>query len=223
MHKIMIVEDDPSISNSIKKHLEKWGYQADCACDFHEIFSYFLKTEPHLVILDITLPFFDGYHWCRQIREVSQVPIIFLSSAGENMNIIMAMNMGADDFISKPFDLDVLAAKIQALLRRTYSFSKDYSILTFHDVLLNLLDSTLSFRDQKISLTKNELKILQVLFEHPGMIVSRNDLMDALWQSDQFIDDNTLSVNVNRLRKKLLDIGLSDFIVTKKGNGYMVV
>lgn len=223
MHKIIIVEDDPSISNSIKKHLEKWGYQADCACDFHEIFSYFLKTEPHLVILDITLPFFDGYHWCRQIREVSQVPIIFLSSAGENMNIIMAMNMGADDFISKPFDLDVLAVKIQALLRRTYSFSKDYSILTFHDVLLNLLDSTLSFRDQKISLTKNELKILQILFEHPGMIVSRNDLMDALWQSDQFIDDNTLSVNVNRLRKKLLDIGLSDFIVTKKGNGYMVI
>lgn len=223
MHKIMIVEDDPSISNSIKKHLEKWGYQADCACDFHEIFSYFLKTEPHLVILDITLPFFDGYHWCRQIREVSQVPIIFLSSAGENMNIIMAMNMGADDFISKPFDLDVLTAKIQALLRRTYSFSKDYSILTFHDVLLNLMDSTLSFRDQKIPLTKNELKILQVLFEHPGAIVSRNDLMDALWQSDQFIDDNTLSVNVNRLRKKLLDIGLSDFIVTKKGNGYMVV
>lgn len=222
MYKIMIIEDDQVISSSLKSHLEKWNYEVKCVEDFNNVMDLFLSFDPELVLLDISLPLFNGYYWCEQIRKVSQIPIIFISSTSENMNIVMAMNMGGDDFINKPFDLNVLTAKIQAILRRTYSFSKEFHVLTYKDVMLNLLDATLTFQDQTLELTKNELKILQLLFEKPETIVSRDEIMNHLWQDHQFVDDNTLSVNVNRLRKKLEDIGLKNFIMTKKGMGYIL-
>ena len=175
-----------------------------------------------LVLLDIHLPFFDGYYWCQEIRKISQVPIVFISSANENMNIVLAMNMGGDDFINKPFDLQVVQAKLQAILRRTYSFSKDFHLLTYQDVHLDILAGKITYQQKELILTKNELKILEYLFEHAEVIVSRIDLMNHLWDDHQFIDDNTLSVNMNRLRKKLEDIGLHDFIHTKKGLGYLL-
>lgn len=222
MYKIMIIEDDQVISSSLKSHLEKWNYEVKCVEDFNNVMDLFLSFDPELVLLDISLPLFNGYYWCEQIRKVSQIPIIFISSTSENMNIVMAMNMGGDDFINKPFDLNVLTAKIQAILRRTYSFSKEFHVLTYKDVMLNLLDATLTFQDQTLELTKNELKILQLLFEKPETIVSRDEIMNHLWQDHQFVDDNTLSVNVNQLRKKLEDIGLKNFIMTKKGMGYIL-
>ncbi len=222
MQKIMIVEDDITISSMIKEHLEKWNYEVFDSKIFNNIIEDFIHYSPDLVLLDIYLPLYNGYHWCEKIRQISQIPIIFISSANENMNIIMAMNMGGDDFITKPFDLNVLISKIQAILRRTYSFSKEFHILSYQDVYLNLLDATVSYRDQIINLTKNELKILQLLFERPQTIISRDELMNHLWQNNQFVDDNTLSVNMNRLRKKLEEIGLKSFIVTKKGLGYIL-
>jgi len=222
MQKIMIVEDDITISSMIKEHLEKWNYEVFDSKNFNNIIEDFIHYSPDLVLLDIYLPLYNGYHWCEKIRQISQIPIIFISSANENMNIIMAMNMGGDDFITKPFDLNVLISKIQAILRRTYSFSKEFHILSYQDVYLNLLDATVSYRDQIINLTKNELKILQLLLERPQTIISRDELMNHLWQNNQFVDDNTLSVNMNRLRKKLEEIGLKSFIVTKKGLGYIL-
>lgn len=168
------------------------------------------------------LPFFNGFHWCSEIRKFSKVPVMFISSAQDNMNIVMAMNMGGDDFIAKPFDLNVLTAKVGALLRRTYSFQGQVNIIEHKGVVLNLSDTTLTYKDNKIELTKNDYKILQILMENVGRVVSREDIMQRLWESDNFIDDNTLTVNVTRLRKKLADFGLKDFIVTKKGLGYMV-
>lgn len=205
MQKIMIVEDDEVIALAIQKHLETWNYEVEVVDDFEHVLDLYLQKQPELILLDISLPFYNGYHWCEQIRKVSSVPIIFISSANENMNIVMAISMGADDFITKPFDFHVLTAKIQALLRRTYSFSKSMQVLTYKDLVLNILDATISYHHQTIELTKNELKILQVLFEKSEVFVSRDDLMMALWQSNEFIDDNTLSVNMNRLRKKLDD------------------
>lgn len=222
MYKIMIIEDDEVISSLLKSHLEKWNYEVKCVEDFNKVMDLFLSFTPELILLDISLPLFNGYYWCEQIRKVSQIPIIFISSTSENMNIVMAMNMGGDDFINKPFDLNVLTAKIQAILRRTYSFSKEFHVLTHKDVMLNLLDASLIYQDQSLELTKNELKILQLLFEKPETIISRDEIMNHLWQDHQFVDDNTLSVNINRLRKKLEDIGLSDFIITKKGMGYIL-
>ena len=194
MQKIMIVEDDEVIALAIQKHLETWNYEVEVVDDFEHVFDLYLQKQPELILLDISLPFYNGYHWCEQIRKVSSVPIIFISSANENMNIVMAISMGADDFITKPFDFHVLTAKIQALLRRTYSFSKSMQVLTYKDLVLNILDATISYHHQTIELTKNELKILQVLFEKSEVFVSRDDLMMALWQSNEFIDDNTLSV-----------------------------
>lgn len=178
---------------------------------------------PHIVLMDIKLPFYNGYHWCSEIRRVSKLPIMFLSSASDNMNIVMAMNMGADDFIAKPFDLEVLTVKIQALIRRSYDFSVGSSVISHKDAILNLTDATINYKDEQIELTKNELKILQTLMENKEKIVSRDDLMAKIWESDDYIDENTLSVNVNRLRKKLKEIGLDDFIMTKKGLGYKLV
>ncbi|MFR1296950.1 MAG: response regulator transcription factor [Coprobacillus cateniformis] len=166
MQKIMIVEDDEIISSTLKKHLEKWNYDVYVIEDFENIMDIFMKEQPALVLLDISLPYYNGYHWCQEIRKVSEVPIIFISSTNENMNIVMAMNMGADDFINKPFDLNVLTAKIQAILRRTYSFSKQFHILTYKDLVLNILEATISYQIQIIELTKNELKIMQMLFEN---------------------------------------------------------
>ena len=220
MQKIMIVEDDEVISSTLKRHLEKWTFEVYVVEDFEHVMEVFLDYQPTLVLLDISLPFYNGYHWCQEMRKVSEIPIIFISSTNENMNIVMAMNMGADDFINKPFDLNVITAKIQAMIRRTYSFSKQFHILTYKELILNLLEATVSYRDQVIELTKNELKIMQMLFEKAETYVSRDELMIELWQSDQFVDDNTLSVNMNRLRKKLDDFGLDSLIQTKKGIGY---
>lgn len=220
MHKILLVEDDEVIRQQVKKMLEQWGYEVVLVEDFMEVLSFFVKVEPHLVLMDIGLPLFNGYHWCQEIRKVSKVPIMFLSSRDQAMDIVMAINMGGDDFVTKPFDQNVLLAKIQGLLRRSYEFGKDQSLLEYMGVILNLKAMDLVYQGEVVSLTKNEFQILQVLFERSGNIVSREDLMKELWNSDFFIDDNTLSVNVARLRKKLEAVGLKDFIETKKGVGY---
>ena len=220
MHKILLVEDDEVIRQQVKKMLEQWGYEVVLVEDFMEVLSIFVKVEPHLVLMDIGLPLFNGYHWCQEIRKVSKVPIMFLSSRDQAMDIVMAINMGGDDFVTKPFDQNVLLAKIQGLLRRSYEFGKDQSLLEYMGVILNLKAMDLVYQGEVVSLTKNEFQILQVLFERSGNIVSREDFMKELWNSDFFIDDNTLSVNVARLRKKLEAVGLKDFIETKKGVGY---
>ena len=220
MHKILLVEDDEVIRQQVKKMLEQWGYEVVLVEDFMEVLSIFVKEEPHLVLMDIGLPLFNGYHWCQEIRKVSKVPIMFLSSRDQAMDIVMAINMGGDDFVTKPFDQNVLLAKIQGLLRRSYEFGKDQSLLEYMGVILNLKAMDLVYQGEVVSLTKNEFQILQVLFERSGNIVSREDLMKELWNSDFFIDDNTLSVNVARLRKKLEAVGLKEFIETKKGVGY---
>ena len=221
MYKIYMIEDDEGIFEASKKHGEKYELEFIGVNNFRKITDEFREIQPHLVIMDIGLPSFDGYYWCSKIREISTVPIIFLSSAALNMNMVMAMNMGGDDFVAKPFDYEVLLAKIQALLRRTYSFNlsehKDES-----ELYLNTANCTLVYRGENVDLTKNEYRILSVLFDNKGEIVSREKLMDTLWESDCYIDDNTLTVNINRLRKKLSNIGLSYLIVTKKGLGYLL-
>lgn len=220
MYRILIVEDDEIIARSIQEHLQVWNYEVYRIQDFSQVMAEFAAVQPQLVLMDITLPFFNGYHWCSEIRKVSQVPVVFLSSASDNMNIVMAVNMGADDFIAKPFDMDVLTVKIQALLRRSYDFAGTSSILEHKGVMLNITEATLTYQEEKIELTKNDLKILQVLMENKEKVVSRDTLMTKLWESDDYVDENTLSVNVNRLRKKLESIGIEEFIITKKGIGY---
>ncbi len=222
MYKILIVEDDEVIAGSLRRHMESWGYEARCIDDFQNVLAEFAAFEPQLVLMDISLPFFNGFHWCAEIRKISKVPVIFVSSASDNMNIVMAVNMGGDDFICKPFDLNVLTAKVQAMLRRTYDFAGETNLLQHAGVIHNLSDTTVTYKGEKVELTKNENRILQLLMEHNGKAVSRDDIMTYLWESDSFVDDNTLTVNVTRLRKKLEDIGLADFIKTKKGIGYMV-
>lgn len=222
LYKILIVEDDETIVGGLKNHLGKWNYQAECMTDFKDVMGKFVDFEPQLVLLDIVLPFFNGFHWCQEIRKISKVPIIFLSSANDNMNIVMAMNMGGDEFIEKPFDLNVVTAKVQAVLRRTYEFRGTADIMEWNGAILNLADATVLYQDQKQELTKNEFKILQMLLENTGKIVSRESIMTRLWDSNEFIDDNTLTVNVARLREKMEQIGLGGKIITKKGMGYMV-
>lgn len=223
MYRIMIVEDDEVISREICAHIESWGYECRCVEDFRRVLEEFNEYLPQLVLLDITLPFYNGYHWCAEIRKISSVPILFVSSASDNMNIVMAINMGGDDFVSKPFDLNVLTAKISAIMRRTYEFAQSAkTTMSVQGVTLDIEDATMEINGEKIELTKNEQRILQVLMENAGKLCSRDLLMNKLWESDSFIDDNTLSVNVARLRKKIKDAGLTDFIKTKKGLGYMV-
>ncbi|WP_296559189.1 response regulator transcription factor [uncultured Acetobacterium sp.] len=222
MYKILIIEDDQIIAKALKNHLEKWALKTQMVTDFHHILDQFVAYDPQLILLDIALPFFNGYHWCSEIRKLSKVPIIFISSTSDNMNIVMAMNMGGDDFIAKPFDLAVVVAKIQALLRRTYSFQGQVNLLEHKGAMLNLGDASISYADQKVELSKNEFKMLQILMENTGKVVSRDVIMKRLWDSDCFIDDNTLSVNIARLRKKLEMAGLADFIATKKGVGYLI-
>lgn len=222
MHKILIIEDDITIATTIKNSLESWGYTADYIEDFQNVLSKFASYNPHLVLLDISLPFFNGYHWCTEIRKISKIPIIFISSTADNMNIVMAMNMGADDFIAKPFDLNVLTAKVQALIRRSYDFGGQTNLMEHKGAILDYSACTITFNNEHVELTKNENKILQILFEHKGKPVSRDNIMTRLWESDSYIDDNTLTVNVTRLRKKLESIGLIDFILTKKGLGYFI-
>jgi DNA-binding response OmpR family regulator len=222
MYKILIVEDDGIIAGAVKHHIETWGYEAKCVTDFTNVLAEFVTFDPQLVLLDISLPFFNGFHWCGEIRKVSKVPIIFISSASENMSIVMAMNMGGDDFITKPFDINVLIAKVQAMLRRTYDFSGGTSLLECSGAILNTGDATLTCQGGKLELTKNEYKILQLLMENKGRTVSRDAMMTRLWENDSFVDENALTVSITRLRRKLESAGLSDFIATKKGLGYMV-
>ena len=222
MYRLLIVEDDMGIAQAIKEQARVWGLEAAYVEDFRNVMSEFAAFSPHLVLLDISLPFYDGYHWLREIRKVSQVPVIFISSASDNMNIVMAVNMGGDDFIVKPFDQSVLMAKIQAMLRRTYDFSKGVPVLEHRGALLNTGDNTLVYEDEKINLTKNEYRILLTLMQDKGKVVSREKLMQILWETDSFVDENTLTVNVGRLRKKLEAAGLQDFITTKFGVGYII-
>ncbi len=221
-YKILVVEDDAVIASEMKKHLEKWGYEVQCVEDFANVLIQFASFSPQLVLMDIGLPFYNGHYWCGQIRQVSQVPIIFVSSAGDNMNIVMAVNMGGDDFITKPFDLEVLSAKVQAMLRRSYAFRGQTSILECQGIILDLGSASLKVGEEKLELTRNEFKIMQLLFENRGRNVSREEIMKRLWDNDCFVDDNTLTVNVTRLRKKLEAAGVEHLIQTKKGMGYMI-
>ena len=222
MYRILIVEDDRVISEQVKKHLAKWGYEAVCVDNFENILTQFISFDPQLVLLDIGLPFYNGYYWCGEIRKISQVPVVFVSSAADNMNIVMAMNMGGDDFIVKPYDLEVLLAKIQAILRRTYSFQNQSAVAEHAGVILNLSDMSLLYEGKRLELSKNEFRILQFLYERAGKTVSREEIMKRLWNNEYFVDDNTLTVNMNRLRKKLEEAGVQNFILTKKGVGYQL-
>jgi DNA-binding response OmpR family regulator len=222
MYKIFIVEDDEGIANGIASQLKSWGHETFLCEEFNNVINEFVKVQPHIVLLDISLPFFNGFHWCNEIRKISKVPIVFISSASENMNIVMAMNMGADDFVAKPFDLNVLVAKVSALLRRTYDFAESVPVLECRGAMLNTGDGTVTYEGNKAELTKNELKILSTLMKERGKTVSREKLMEILWESDSFVDENTLTVNVNRLRKKLESLGLTDFISTRFGEGYII-
>lgn len=222
MYRILIIEDDRGIAEAIKEQGEMWDFTVKCVQNFRNIMAEFSEFDPHLILLDISLPFFNGYHWCSEIRKVSKVPIIFISSASDNMNIVMAMNMGGDDFITKPFDQSVLMAKVQAMLRRTYDFAQAVPVLEHRGAMLHTGDNTLTYQNEKIQLTKNEYKILLTLMENKEKVVSREKLMEILWDSDCFVDENTLTVNVGRLRKKLEAAGLMDFITTKFGAGYMI-
>lgn len=222
MYRILIVEDDPGIAVGIQTCAESWDMECRCVQDFRNVMAEFGSFQPHLVLLDISLPFMNGYHWCSEIRRNSSVPVIFISSASDNMNIIMSMNMGADDFIAKPFDQSVLIAKIQALLRRTYDFGAVTPVLEHRGAVLNTGSGSLTYDQKKIDLSKNEYRILLTLMQNKGTVVSREKLMEALWETDSFVDENTLTVNVGRLRKKLDAVGLADFIGTKFGVGYIV-
>ena len=222
MHRIFIVEDDAAIAAALQKHLTTWGFDVRCAEDFRNVLAECTAFDPQLVLLDITLPFYNGYHWCQELRRVSNVPVVFISSASDNMNIVMAMNMGADDFIAKPFDRNVLMAKVQALLRRTYDFSVQPPVPVCRGARLRTDVQKLEYGGASVDLTKNEYRILLCLMERAGQVVSREKLMQTLWETDSFVDENTLTVNVNRLRRKLAASGLEDFITTRHGVGYLV-
>ncbi|OUQ47166.1 DNA-binding response regulator [Drancourtella sp. An12] len=222
-YRILLVEDDEMMVEILKRNLEKWGYLARGITDFQNVMDEFQSFEPQLVLMDISLPFYNGYYWCGEIRKVSQVPVIFLSSSGDDMNLVMAIQLGADDFVAKPFRMDVLTAKIQAVLRRAYTFGvSSTEVLAHKGVTLNLDSQILAFGDQKLELGKNEFGILRTLLEHPGKIIERTELIRNLWETESYIDDNTLTVNVTRLRRRLEEIGLKDYILTKKGVGYYV-
>lgn len=221
-YRIFLVEDDHSIASGLQHQLEQWDFEVQVVQNFRGVLTECTAFDPHLILMDIMLPCYDGYHWCREIRRVSEVPIIFLSSASDNLNLIMAVNMGGDDFIAKPFDWNVLLAKIQALLRRTYDFGGQAALLEHRGAVLNPSDAVLTYQGMRMELTKNEYRILQALLEQKGKVVSRETLMERLWATDSFVDENTLTVNVNRLRKKLDKAGLHDFIRTKVGMGYLI-
>ena len=221
-YKILIVEDDFTIANICKNKLQQWGYEVEIVEDFHHVLDCFLKYQPELVLMDVNLPCFNGYKWCNDIRQKASTPIIFISSLNDDMNMVMAMELGADDFICKPFSMEVLIAKVQALLRRTYAYQGQSTILKYRDLSLNLDEATLIRGDLVVELSKNEFKIFKELLKNKGKIVSREQLMYALWSTDEFIDDNTLTVNINRLRNRLKTLGLEDVIVTKKSMGYLL-
>jgi len=223
MFKIMIVEDDEKIRKIVSETLQKWQFEVIEINQFDQVLTEFEKAQPHLVLLDINLPSLDGFYWCQQIRTVSKVPIIFLSSRNQNMDVIMAINMGGDDFVQKPFDLGVLVAKVSALLRRNYTYQDESNTELIHrDLKFHLNNSSIEYHNNSAELSRNEFIIMQILMRNIGKIVSREDLMQALWNDEQFVDDNTLTVNVNRLRRKIAGLGLDEFIITRKGLGYLI-
>lgn len=221
-YKVMIIEDDLNAAQSISNFLEVWGFQCIYLENFQEVTEEFVKYKPEIVLLDITLPRYNGYYWCEEIRKISKVPIIFISSTSDNLNMILAMNMGGDDFVIKPFDLNFLLAKINSLLRRTYDFQGVMNIIACGDVVLDLDNAKLQYKGNIMELSRNDFVILKELMTHKGKNVSRDDLMQALWSDNTFVDDNTLTVNITRVRNKLSKIGLEDFIITRKGMGYQV-
>ncbi|HWK24568.1 MAG TPA: response regulator transcription factor [Ureibacillus sp.] len=222
--KVLLIEDDQSIFEMIQERFIGWQMQVVGPPDFQKVMDYFIVEKPQLVIIDIQLPAFDGFHWCREIREISKVPILFLSSRDHPMDMVMAMQMGADDFIQKPFHMDVLLAKVQAILRRTYDYKEEQSeVLRWNHATVDFSKGTVRLESKMCELTKNELFILRLLLQQLDKVVSREELMRKLWDDERFVNDNTLTVNVNRLRIKLEEIGLIDSIVTKKGLGYMAI
>ncbi|QGG53646.1 response regulator transcription factor [Lysinibacillus pakistanensis] len=222
--KILLIEDDPSIFEMIQTRFIQWSLQVVGPKNFQKVMDDFIEEKPHLVIIDIQLPAYDGFHWCREIRHISKVPILFLSSRDHPMDMVMSMQMGADDFVQKPFHMEVLLAKVQAILRRTYDYIEEsLDVTRFNGAVIDYARSEIMYNGSLASLTKNELFILRILVEKTNQIVSRDDLMRKLWDDERFVNDNTLSVNVNRLRTKLEDIGLQDVILTKKGLGYIAV
>ncbi|SFA91519.1 response regulator transcription factor [Clostridium frigidicarnis] len=223
MKSVLLIEDDIALSKEIKLVLEKWGYEVNLINDFQNIMKEFINTNPHLVIMDVNLPFFDGFYWCSKIREVSKTPIIYLSSRDSNMDVIMGINNGGDDYITKPFSEDLLITKISAVLRRTYDYSKDNSYLIYcEDLILDVEKGEINYKNNKLDLTKNEIRILALLMKSKGKVVSREKLMMSLWEDDEFVNDNALTVNINRIRNRLKEIGIKDFIKTKKGIGYII-
>ncbi len=221
-YRILIVEDDEVIAGLIREKLDECGYEVICAEDLRHVAETVARIQPHLVLLDVMLPYYNGFYWCTAIRSFSKVPIIFVSSASDNMNIVIAMDMGGDDFIAKPFDMNVLIAKIRAVIRRTYTLQGQMNALECNGAVLNLSDATLVYSGQRIELTKNDFRILELLMERTGKVVARDEIMQKLWEDESFVDDNTLTVNITRLRRKLEDAGLKDFIKTKKGIGYVI-
>lgn len=221
---IFIIEDDKALSREISLILNKWGYSTLEVNNFENITDEVLHCNPKLILMDINLPCYDGFYWCSQIRNFLKVPIIFISSRDNDMDVIMSINMGGDDYITKPFSPQILVAKIQAILRRTYSYNNELKsdIIKFKDITLNFVEGKVYFKDESVDLTKNELKIMHILMENQERIVSRDEIIEDLWDTDEFISENTLTVNVNRLRKKLSSIGLENFIETKKGQGYII-
>ncbi|WP_418222948.1 response regulator transcription factor [Clostridium isatidis] len=221
--KIMIVEDEPIIRDMIGESIRKWGYETIILDDFSQVLEIFLKENPHLVLMDINLPVYDGFYWCNKIRDISKVPIIFISSRNTPMDMVMSINMGGDDFIQKPFYEEVLITKIKALLRRTYSYTETVATIIEHDgIMLNLNNGDVFYGDKKAELTKNEFKILNILMQNKGSVVSREKIMRNLWEDESFVDDNTLTVNITRIRKKLAELGKENYIATIKGEGYII-
>ena len=223
MFTILIVEDEVKIRSLIAAELQNWGYAVHVAEDIRHVEDTVLTVKPQLILLDINLPYMNGFYWCERIRRHSNVPIVFLSSRTETMDMMMALNMGGDDFIQKPFSMEMLITKIHALLRRTYTYHQaDTDLLTHRELKLHVKRAALSTRDGEIELTKNEFRILCVLLERKNEIIPRDELMAALWEDENFIDDNTLTVNINRLRRKLDEHGMEGYIQTKKGQGYIL-
>ncbi|MCR1952596.1 MULTISPECIES: response regulator transcription factor [unclassified Clostridium] len=222
MYKIVIIEDSESIREELKTYLERYGYEVETPDSFENIIEYIDKSNASLILLDINLPLYDGYYICREVRKKSDVPIIVVTSRDSQVDELMSMNLGADDFITKPYNTEILIARVSAILKRSYGKSSNDEIISYGDLKLNLANGSISYKSNTIELTKNELKILAYLIKNKGKIVSRDALMDALWQSDLFLDDNTLSVNVTRLRKKIEEIGLNNIIETRRGLGYIM-
>ncbi len=220
MYRILFIEDDPGILEAVKAEAAKWDWEVTGVRSFRDVPAEFAQLSPHLVLMDVGLPYFNGYHWCAELRKGSSVPILFVSSASDSMNMVMAMNMGGDDFIAKPFDMDVLMAKIQAILRRSYNYVQPAPPPEFHGAVLDEGKNALLWKGETVELSRNEFRILRTLMERGGQVVSRERLMEALWETDSFVDENTLTVNINRLRRKLEGYGLKDFIRTKFGVGY---